>query len=220
MTEKINVTQADQEDASIIAGLWAGGDKIGAARWLARLRTEATRAPVEGDLVEVVARAIMQVNRDSEPEDFGPGRVPSPYEYAMARAAIAALSLAPRVGDKAISDIAAERQRQVGVEGWTPEHDDEHGNGELAQAAACYAAPRSVTHRHTLEGPGALPVHAGRNLLVWPWDFDWWKPKDERANLVRSGALILAEIERLDRTALKPTSKYGHGSTGNEMGGE
>ena len=37
--------------------------------------------------------------------------------------------------------IAAERQRQVDVEGWTPAHDDEHDEGELAIAAACYAAP-------------------------------------------------------------------------------
>ncbi|MCM0757438.1 hypothetical protein M7775_02505, partial [Sporomusa sphaeroides DSM 2875] len=37
--------------------------------------------------------------------------------------------------------IAAERQRQISQEGWTPEHDDQHANGELALAAACYAIP-------------------------------------------------------------------------------
>ena len=35
----------------------------------------------------------------------------------------------------------------------------------------------------------------------WPhtWDASWWKPKDRRRDLVRAGALIIAEIERLDR---------------------
>lgn len=34
----------------------------------------------------------------------------------------------------------------------------------------------------------------------WPWDDVWWKPKDPRTNLVKAGALILAEIERMDRS--------------------
>lgn len=33
----------------------------------------------------------------------------------------------------------------------------------------------------------------------WPWPSKWWKPKSQRRDLVRAGALILAEIERLDR---------------------
>ena len=36
-------------------------------------------------------------------------------------------------------------------------------------------------------------------VTLWPWAAEWWKPKDCRRNLVRAGALILAEIERLDR---------------------
>jgi hypothetical protein len=31
----------------------------------------------------------------------------------------------------------------------------------------------------------------------WPWSFEWWKPKDRIRNLVRAGALIAAEIDRL-----------------------
>jgi hypothetical protein len=31
----------------------------------------------------------------------------------------------------------------------------------------------------------------------WPWDKVWW-PSDRRRNLVKVGALILAEIERID----------------------
>ncbi len=85
---------------------------------------------------------------------------------------------------QAIYDVIAERKRQVGVEGWTPEHDDAHDSGEMAVAAACYAAAHPA---------GSKP--AG----LWPWDLKWWKPRSHRENLVRAGALIIAEIERLDR---------------------
>jgi len=85
---------------------------------------------------------------------------------------------------QAAIDVLAERKRQISVEGWTPEHDDEHSNGEIARAAAAYAYPE---------------LTAIESVCVWPWGPDWWKPKDERRNLVRAGALILAEIERLDR---------------------
>jgi hypothetical protein len=40
----------------------------------------------------------------------------------------------------AATDVLAERKRQVEAEGWTIEHDDRHPDGELAVAAACYAA--------------------------------------------------------------------------------
>lgn len=95
----------------------------------------------------------------------------------------------------AINDIAAERQRQIESEGWTPEHDDEH-NGDLAKAAACYAAPQSVFWPREGEG-----LSASHPALIWPWERDWWKPADRRRELVKAGALIVAEIERLDRIA-------------------
>ena len=85
---------------------------------------------------------------------------------------------------KAAADVLAERRRQIEREGWTPEHDDEHNAGEMARAAACYA----------LFNTAPTPT-------MWPrqWDASWWKPKDDRSNLVRAAALLLAEIERLDR---------------------
>lgn len=86
-------------------------------------------------------------------------------------------------------DVVAERQRQIEQEGWTPEHDDEHVDTQLAGAAACYAL---ATVAHWAAGPAIQQF--------WPWDHSWWKPSDDpRRNLVKSGALILAEIERLDR---------------------
>lgn len=95
--------------------------------------------------------------------------------------------------------IAAERQRQISVEGWTPEHDDSHGKGEMANAAACYAATVRVFRSRQMAGRGYEPYTEYSDL--WPWHDDWWKPKDRIADLVRAGALIAAEIDRLQRAA-------------------
>ncbi|MFS6836705.1 hypothetical protein [Pseudomonas aeruginosa] len=90
-------------------------------------------------------------------------------------------------------DVQAERRRQITAEGWTPEHDDEHDNGEMARAAACYALAGSSAPS---DGTAALLVS-----LAWPWDEQWWKPSTARRDMVKACALGLAEIERLDRAA-------------------
>ena len=92
---------------------------------------------------------------------------------------------------RAAADVLAERKRQVEIEGWAPEHDDEHESGELADAAACYALG-VYSDRSDAGVPGDIPPY-------WPWDESWWRPKNRRSNLVRAAALLLAEIERLDR---------------------
>ncbi len=113
----------------------------------------------------------------------------------------------------AARDVLAERERQKSKEGWTPQHDDEHCDGELSRAAACYAVPsldkKTVAHHHEWSGNAryddsrCVPVGSVEVPVLWPdWDGQWWKPKDRRRDLVRAGALILAEIERLDRAAV------------------
>lgn len=87
----------------------------------------------------------------------------------------------------ALLDVISERQRQRAVEGWTSEHDDAYQNSELADAAACYAIN---AHNQGL----STPAHC-------PWAPDWWKQSGPRRDLVKAGALILAEIERIDRAA-------------------
>ena len=42
---------------------------------------------------------------------------------------------------------------------------------------------------------------AGAISQVGPWDGKGWQPTTYRRNLVKAGALIVAEIERLDRAA-------------------
>jgi hypothetical protein len=112
---------------------------------------------------------------------------------------------------RAMYDVIAERKRQIEVEGWTPEHDDAHKDGSLALAAACYAMFASVSDaaREATEMSAGLTVSGNAMpgwaawLQIWPWDRKWWKPKDRRSDLVRAGALIFAEIERLDRAEEK-----------------
>jgi hypothetical protein len=84
--------------------------------------------------------------------------------------------------------IAEERNRQVEKEGWTPEHDKQHRDGELAVAGASYA----VYHTDAQVLDSTLDN-------AWPWDEKWWKPsKDPIRNLVKAGALIAAEIDRIN----------------------
>jgi hypothetical protein len=85
-----------------------------------------------------------------------------------------------------VSLIAAERRRQVTEEGWTPEHDNSHTKGELANAAIAYAMYAN-SNGHTAAS-------------YWPWRLSDWKPGDNRVRtLVKAGALLAAEIDRLLR---------------------
>ena len=94
-----------------------------------------------------------------------------------------------------IEIISEERQRQLLGEGWTSEHDDEHHKGELAFAAkeyAQYAAFQSI-----IEYDEKLKYFVP---YLWPWDETWWKPSNDIVrNLAKAGALIAAEIDRLQR---------------------
>jgi hypothetical protein len=100
----------------------------------------------------------------------------------------------------AITDVVNERIRQQVAEGWTSEHDDTHTAGELARAAATYAYAASLSDHRRSNISGIFSIR--NNFMaadLWPWDASWWKSTDRRRDLVKAGALILAEIERLDR---------------------
>lgn len=93
-----------------------------------------------------------------------------------------------------LGEIAEERWRQQEAEGWTPEHDDQHAKGELAAAAAAYAFEASLSD-HIRDKDWSN----GETPACWPWSREWWKPKDRRRDLIRAAALLVAEVERLDR---------------------
>lgn len=99
--------------------------------------------------------------------------------------------------NRALFDVAAERARQIEKLGWTHEHDDSHDNDRaLPRAAACYAVCTAEWHPALRDDLG----------LLWPYRWEW-KPKDRRTNLVRAAALLMAEIDRLDRAAALEASR-------------
>lgn len=108
-----------------------------------------------------------------------------------------------------IEEIAAERARQISAEGWTAEHDDAHGKGEMATAAGMYALAAGQNDRRFIEKGLYSNDYFEAALKLWPWHRSWWKPKDRRRDLIRAGALIVAEIERLDRAALSSEPHHG-----------
>lgn len=112
---------------------------------------------------------------------------------------------------EALEEIAAERERQVNKEGWTTEHDDQHDDESLALVAALYATPMPLYD---------VQIHTNgiRWVDPWPWhrhetyhrygdgdpvirvnDGDKRSAHPRRRRLVVAAALLIAEIERLDR---------------------
>jgi hypothetical protein len=130
--------------------------------------------PVESRVcASIAAQHVREALAYVEPEGESAEEVPEPDAHVTDG------------GTAASRDVLAERLRQQRAEGWLFVNDDAYTTGELAWAAVSYAAPEPVTH------DGNDP---------WPWDPRWNKRgKDRRRDLVKAGALILAEIERLDR---------------------
>jgi hypothetical protein len=107
-----------------------------------------------------------------------------------------------------IEEIAAERKRQIEKEGYDARHDDRHEKGEIALAACCYASPTPLYLKD--ERASAFIMRD-----PWPWDdsFDKRPVYQGRSRqpgllsaklrdlLVKAAALLVAEIERLDRSA-------------------
>jgi hypothetical protein len=122
-----------------------------------------------------------------------------------------------------LSEVSLERWRQKTAEGWTVDHDDDHCGGELAQAAACYADPAPEIIRVAKDDGRKTTVTGTWIPKRWPWAVDGYKPKDRRRDLIRAAALIVAEIERLDRAqerasnaGLPPVAASEQGDTGGQ----
>jgi len=99
---------------------------------------------------------------------------------------------------EAVGLIAEERLRKIDGKGYTPEHDDQHTDGSLAECA-----------KAILDG--------GPN----PGD-EWWEgaahricckhESDRLRQLVIAGAMIVAEIERLQRASPSPAATLPGGT--------
>ncbi len=83
-----------------------------------------------------------------------------------------------------------ERLRQINQEGYDSFHDDGEAEGQLSKSAMVYACPE-----HQRE----------QVMNFWSWDMQYLKPSSEDTidgrikNLIKAGALICAEIDRLER---------------------
>lgn len=98
----------------------------------------------------------------------------------------------------AACDVLAERARQIEAESYTPERNDQYTSGQLADAASTYAwwaRSWNLPYAESTQAP-----------TMWPWAAETWKPQPQRQMLIKAGALILAEIERLDRQKAREVS--------------
>lgn len=110
--------------------------------------------------------------------------------------------------------VAIERSRQIREEKWDGAHDAQHEKGELVAAAIAYAAsgakietkvkiytePRcQCGARGMADCTCVMQVGDQKWVHPWPWEKKWFKPKDALRDLIRAGALIVAEIDRMIR---------------------
>jgi hypothetical protein len=108
---------------------------------------------------------------------------------------------------RAVLDVLVERERQTSEKGWTPEHDDGHVNDEIAAFACFYAmSPGAREWPASETGYGDT---LGAAIVPEGWAA---KPGDRRRELVKAAALVLAEIERLDRAGTQADTGQGKAS--------
>lgn len=88
--------------------------------------------------------------------------------------------------EKFLELVRAERLKQINKHGYTPEHDDDHVDGEIADAAACYA--------NTIDSNEEL-------IPYWPWEPEYFKKeeKSRKEQIITACGLLMAEWERLER---------------------
>lgn len=97
--------------------------------------------------------------------------------------------------------IAHERRRQIEKEGWTTHQDRSYKAHELVRAAITYAMPEEIRELSVFNGKQSL------RSFFWPFSEGWWKPTPDTRirELVKAGALIAAEIDRIRGTSLRDT---------------
>ncbi|HCR1388337.1 TPA: hypothetical protein ONA32_005803 [Pseudomonas aeruginosa] len=152
-----------------------------------------TTRPAES-LAGIALRQLKDESRWVEIRDINAHTFPDmqSHSYYPAGTVIKLPAAAPgKEVPQAWLDVQVERRRQVEAEGYHGFRDSHYINYELSKAARAYIE----VSWHALSG--GLPCKKPES---WPWmaGFKW---ADGRTMLVKAGALILAEIERLDRAA-------------------
>lgn len=145
------------------------------------------------NLVEVTARATVREFRTAHPEAKAcwDGEIEA-NQPALSGPAGSPLPQTLMV----VREVLAERVRQYRVKGRTPQKDDAYEDGTLAQAAV-FLVHRVFTTHNEIDG--------------WPWPDNPPKPQCDRDNLVRATAMLIAEIESLDRKENRYTAHLNVG---------
>lgn len=169
------------------------------------------RIPLKGNAVVVLGEA-----QDRADAALAALSLDKPFESHQQEANSSVPQDATETADKAmvvLSEIHEERQRQMKHEGYTPEGDDLHYRGHHAgemalgaaaycMSAACDASPLATTKQRLSSYAAAW----------WPWHENGRiKPKGARRDLIRAAALIVAEVERLDRQGSNGDVQRGRG---------
>lgn len=164
------------------------------------LEAPAAPAPAQVQALHRARRALHAIGKTYDDSELRTRALEADEEIDRMLAAAPQEVAAPVVAamSQAARDVLAERSRQVEAEGWTPGHDDEHDKGEMAVAAALYALQRGA-------GP-ALWIASSKGNIGYIESIELWlKPCGPRRSLEKAGALILAEMERMDRAARRMT---------------
>ncbi len=189
--------------------------------WPEKLPAQPARSPTSAvDVAARICRAIAELPDRDSPADWPQAMLVTHEELRtiveaeLMTAAPAAVERESTALCQAARDVLEERARQTSAEGYAPEHDDEHWAGDLVRAAVSYAWP---TYPSTYGDPDKEDGHQPYKWCpqLWPWDQSDWKPRGKRRNLVRAAALLIADIERLDRAAARcGSNKESRGNHG------
>lgn len=104
--------------------------------------------------------------------------------------------LAQHIGSDAARDVLGERRRQIDVKGFSADRDDMYDPGFLVSAAAAYLLYAADALNPFSQGDGGFSEEPP---AIWSFGRTWWKPVCPRSAMKKAAALVIAEMERLDR---------------------
>jgi len=147
-----------------------------------------SRAPDAWAIIQAGRIVDVSMHRPRAPGDAG-------WDYYRQRGFSAPQPLWLGFNDLSPGVVAGllERQRQITVEGFSAERDDQYTGGQLLKAAAVYL----------LKAAGLATL---RVLPYWPWERSWLKPGDSQRNLEKAFALLVAEMDRRARSESREKS--------------
>lgn len=101
--------------------------------------------------------------------------------------------------DGIFSELMHERAKQIS-KGYDAAHDDDDAKGNHARAAAYYAIAGYAQRHLALRDASDVEFYADAVSSGYPWSKDTKAIESRpRANLIKAAALLIAEIERIDR---------------------